>query len=147
MSLWQMWADSIGLGQSYVVHTFKLEYLLGQSWSNFMCSMVGLGRRGGWQNNVFEQMKLVSIATESSHIMGKMFSRAIACLFFVESSSNLQVSRTDIKSQLGLIYGQIGWTTLKLCPLENWKICPSTADYIEVRIHHPFALHLHFVCG
>ena len=28
-----------------IVHTFKLEYLKSQSWSNFMCSITGVGER------------------------------------------------------------------------------------------------------
>ena len=57
-------------------YTFELDYLLrpvGQSWSDFMCSITGDGER---LHDVFRliRSKLLSMATESPHwlIMGKM---------------------------------------------------------------------------
>ena len=68
-----------------VVHTFELEYLLmpvGQSWSNFMCSIIGVGER---LHKVLGQIwsKLVSMATESAHwlIMGKTMSPFLCCFW------------------------------------------------------------------
>ena len=58
---------------------------VGQSWSNFMCSIIGVGER---LHKVFGQIgsKLVSMATESPHwrIMGKMVSPPFL-LFFIWS--------------------------------------------------------------
>ena len=51
--------------------------------------------------------------------------RSIASVILIGSSSNLQVTRTSIKSQTSSILGQIGPFTLKLLALERQKIFPK----------------------
>ena len=46
------------------------------------------------------------------------------CLFFIGSSSNLQITRTGIKSRPRSNLVQIKIFTSELHPLEDWKNCP-----------------------
>ena len=89
---------------------------VGQSWSNFMCSIIGVGER---LHEVFGQIgsKLwFPWKKKSPHwlIMG----------FLIRSFLYLQATRTCIKSRRILNLGQIGLLTMELAALECLKNFP-----------------------
>ena len=96
---------------------------VGQSWSNFTCSVIGHGGEVALGFEVCLVKTVVTMATNSSHwlIMGNIV-RMIASLFFYRSASNLQVTSTGIKCRGSLIFGQIQLLTLELHALELEKI-------------------------
>ena len=69
---------------------------------------------------------LVSMATDSSHrvIMGENLVTTLAPSFLIGSSLFLQVTRTTIKSPLGLKLGKIGEGTYELAALERLEKSP-----------------------
>ena len=71
---------------------------------------------------------LVYMATESAHrlIMGKMISSPFLCCFLLDFFSNLQVTRTGIKSWTSSNFSQIGPLPKELGPLEHLKNFPWT---------------------
>ena len=98
---------------------------VGQSWSNFMCSITGGGER---LHNVLRQIgsKLVSMATESPHwlIMGKYGVSTFYWLLLIRSFSYLQVTRTCIECGTCSNFGQIGPLTMESAALECLKKFP-----------------------
>ena len=54
----------------------------------------------------------------------------LACLFLIESSSKLLVTRTGIKAWTSLILGQIRLLTLELLALEWWKFYTFELAYL-----------------
>ena len=99
---------------------------VGQSWSNFMCSITGSGERllmfeADWIKT------LVSMATESPQDCNEengvsTFSR----LLLIWSFLYLQVTRTCIKSRTTSNFSQIGPLTMELAALEHLKHFPYT---------------------
>ena len=91
---------------------------VGQSWSNFMCSIIGVGER---LHKVLGQIgsKLVFMATESPHwlIMGNRCLHLFS-LVLIRSFLYLQVTRTCIKSRTSSNFGQIGPLTTDLVAVE-----------------------------
>ena len=54
----------------------------------------------------------------------------LACLFLIESSSKLLVTRTGIKARTSLILGRIRLLTLEFIALEWWKFYTSEPEYL-----------------
>ena len=69
---------------------------------------------------------LVSMATDSCHrvIMGENLGSTLAPSFLIDSSLFLQVTRTTIKSGIGLKFGRIGPGTYDLAALEHLEKSP-----------------------
>ena len=92
---------------------------VGQSWSNFMCSIIGIGKR---VHKVLGQLgsKLWSMATESPHwtYNGEKDISTISRLFSIRCFLYLQITRTCIKSQTSSNFGQIRPLTTELAALE-----------------------------
>ena len=92
----------------------------------------------------FDQVRLFTtelFALEWSHWlrMGKMMSPSFLKLLWIPSSSNLQVTRTGIKSQWSSNLGPIWPVILELHALERWKkLCLQlfsvTFDWIFVKL-------------
>ena len=109
-------------------HTFGLEYLwsqFGQSWSNFMCSTIGVGER---LHKVLGQIgsklwfpRKQKVPTELK--WGKWCLQLFSVVFD-RSFLYLQATRTCIKSQTSLNFGQIGPLTTELAALEHLKNFP-----------------------
>ena len=86
------------------------------------------------------------IVSSSSFIMG-MMSPCLACLFKIESSSKLLVTRTGIKAWMGLILGII-----RLLTLELHVLGPANSKYFDDKkkkmlivsqaLHHLFQMPL-----
>ena len=98
---------------------------VGQSWSNFMCSITGVGER------VNKVLRLIGSKlwcpwqqkaplTHNGENGVSTFSR----LLFIRSSLYLQVMRTCIKSWTSGNFGQIGPRTTELAALECLKNLP-----------------------
>ena len=123
---------------------------VGQSWSNFMCSITGGGER---LHNVLRQIgsKLWWPWQQKASIdlpWGKwclhLFSVAFGSILFIlagnedrlvpsfsiESSSKLLVTRTGIKAQLSSILGQIRPLILELLALEWQKFHTFEREYL-----------------
>ena len=93
---------------------------VGQSWSNFMCSITGGGER--------LQMFLGRL-DQNSGIHGKRnppftYNGENGVLLLIRSFLYLQVTRTCIKSQMSLNFSQIGPLTTELAALERLKKFP-----------------------
>ena len=104
-------------------HIFELEISLkpvGQSWSNFMCSNIGVGERlhkilgqigwklwFPWQQN-----------PPPHSYNGENDVSTISRLFLIRSFLYLQIMRTCIKSRTSSNFGQIGPLTTELAALE-----------------------------
>ena len=92
---------------------------VGQSCSNFMCSIIGVGERliRFWdrldQNYGFHGNRKSPLTCNGENDVST-FSR----LFLIRSFLYLQVMRTCIKSQTSLNFGQIGPLTMELAALE-----------------------------
>ena len=92
---------------------------VGQSWSNFMCSIIGVGEGSVrfWgrldQNSGFHGNRKPPL-TYNGEIDVSTFSR----FFLIRSFSYLQVTRTCIKSRTSSNFGQIGPLTMELATLE-----------------------------
>ena len=82
----------------------------GQSWSNFMCSIIRVGER---LHKVLGQIDLAHWTQVSDRC-------PLGYLFSIESSSKLLVTKTGIKARTSLISGQIRILTLELLALE-WR--------------------------
>ena len=99
----------------------------GQSWSNFICSITGVGKRllRFWgrldQNSGFHGNRNLPLAYNGVNDV-YTFSR----LFLIRSFLYLQVTRTCIKSRTSSNFGQIGPLTTKLAALELLKFFPKT---------------------
>ena len=98
---------------------------VGQSWSNFMCSITGVGERlhkvlGRLdQNSGFHGNRKPSLTYNGENDVST-FSR----LFLIWSFLYLQVTRTCIKSWTSLNFCQIGPLTTELAALERLKTFP-----------------------
>ena len=96
---------------------------VGQSWSNFTCSINRWGGGGGGKAALDLGIDWITtvlvMATKSSHwlIMRKMVSQS----FFIRSSPNLQVAKTGAQSHMSSNSSQIGSITWVLRALEHWK--------------------------
>ena len=99
---------------------------LGQSWSNFMCSITGGGKR---LHNVLRLIgsKLWFPWQQKTPLTynGENDVSTFSRLFFIWSFFYLQVTRTCIKSRTSLNFSQIGPLTMELSALERLKICHS----------------------
>ena len=92
---------------------------VGQSWSNFMCSIIGVGEKlhkvlGQIRSNLWflwQQKAPIDINGENDV---STFSR----LFLIRSFLYLQVTRTWINSRTSSNFGQIGPLTTELAALE-----------------------------
>ena len=134
---------------SVIVHTFKLEYLwsqLAKSWSNFMCSITGMGERlhkvlGQIGSKLWFPWQQKPPLTYSGENNVSTFSR----LFFIWSFLYLQVTRTCIKSRTSSNFCQIGPLTTELYALErsHWlwmgkMVSPSFLSCNEFRLHQTY---------
>ena len=98
---------------------------VGQSWSNFMCSITGSGER---LHNVLRQIgsklwcpwQQKAPLTYSGENDVSTFSR----LLLIRSFLYLQVTRTCIKSRTSSNFGQVGPLTTELAALERLKNFP-----------------------
>ena len=102
---------------------------IGQSWSNFMCSITGVGERllNVWgrldQNSgVHGNRKLPLTYNEENGV--STFSRLLLIRLFLY----LQVTRTCIKSRKGSNFGQIGPLTTELAALKRLRNSPQTLN-------------------
>ena len=92
---------------------------VGQSWSNFMCSIIGVGERlhkilGQIGSKLwFPWQQKVPIDLQWGKWCLHLFS-----VIFIWSFLNLQETRTCIKSRTRLNFGQIGPLTTELAALE-----------------------------
>ena len=91
----------------------------GQSWSNFMCSIIGEGER---LHKVLWQIgsKLWFPWQQKAPLTynGENDVSTFSLLFFIRSFLYLQVTRTCIKSRTSSNFGQIGLLTMELAALE-----------------------------
>ena len=90
---------------------------VGQSWSNFMCTITGVGKRlhevlGRFGSKLWFPWQQKS----PTDIIGKM--STFSWLFLIRSFLYLQVTRTCIKSRKCSNFGQIGPLTTELAALE-----------------------------
>ena len=98
---------------------------VGQSWSNFMCSITGVGERlhkvlGRLaQNSGFHGNRKPPLTYNGENDVST-FSR----LFLIRSFLYLQVTRTIIKSRRSSNFAQIGPLTTELAALERLKDFP-----------------------
>ena len=100
-------------------HTWISLKPVGQSWSNFMCSIIGVGER---QHKVLGQIgsKLWFPWQQKAPIdlqWGKWCLHLFS-FFFIQTFLYLQVTRTCIKSRTSSNFGQIGPLTTELAALE-----------------------------
>ena len=94
-------------------YTFELEYLWGQSWSNFMCSITVVGKgfimfRGRLDQNSGAHGNRKPLLTYNWENGVCTFSR----LLLIRSFLYLQVTRTCIKYLTSSNFGQIGPLTV-----------------------------------
>ena len=98
---------------------------VGIFWSNFMCSITGVGER---LHKVLGQIgsKLWFPWQQKApiDIMGKTMSPPFYRLFLIRSFSYLQVMRTCIKSRTSSNFGQVWPLTMELAALERLKNFP-----------------------
>ena len=99
---------------------------LGQSWWNFMCSIIGVGERlhkvlGQIGSKLWFPWQQKAPLTYNGENDVSFFSR----LFFIWSFLYLQVTRTCIKSRTSLNFSHIGPLTTVLAALEVKKISHS----------------------
>ena len=92
---------------------------VGQSWSNFMCSITGAGERlhkvlGQIGSKLWFPWQQKAPLTYNGENDVSTFSR----LFLIQSFLYLQVTRTCIKSRTSSNFSQIGPLTTKLAALE-----------------------------
>ena len=98
---------------------------VGKSWSNFMCSITGVGERlhkvlGRLdQNSGFHGNRKPSLTYNGENDVST-FSQ----LFFIRSFLYLQVTRTCIKSRMSSNFGQLGPLTTELAALDRLKNFP-----------------------
>ena len=122
------WAYSIAMvRRPSVVHTFKLEYLWGQVANLdqiFFEASLGWGKgciRFGGRSDVnsgFHGNRKLPLTCNGKNV------RLITTSLLIVALSNLQVTRTSIKSRPSSISGQIGLSTLELLALERRNIFP-----------------------
>ena len=97
----------------------------GQSWSNIICSITGVGKGCIWfwgrldQNSCFHSNRKLPLAYNGEKDVST-FSR----LFLIRSFLYLQVTRTCIKSRTSSNFGQVRALTTKLAALERLKNFP-----------------------
>ena len=97
---------------------------VGQSWSNFRCSITGVGERlhtGLGQigsNSGFHGNRKLPLTYNGENDVST-FSRLFLIRFFLY----MQLTRTCIKSQTSSNFGQIGPPTTELAVLERLKNC------------------------
>ena len=97
----------------------------GQSWSNFMCSIIGWGKGclmfwGRLDRNSGVHGNRKPPLTYNGENGVSTFSR----LLFIRSFLYLQVTRTCIRSRMSSNFGQIGPLTTELAALERLKKFP-----------------------
>ena len=96
-----------------------------QSWSNFICSVIGVGkgciRFWGWfdQNSGFHGNRKSPLTYNGENDVST-FSRS----FLIRSFLYLQVTRTCIKSLTSSNFGKVGQLTTELAALEHLKNFP-----------------------
>ena len=99
--------------------------LVGQSWSNFICSITGSGER---LHNVLGQIgsKLWCPWQQKAPLTynGENGVATFSQLFLIRSFLYLQVTRTCIKSRTSSNFSQNGPLTTELAALEHLKIFP-----------------------
>ena len=98
---------------------------VGQSWSNFMCSITGVGERlhkvmGQIGSKLWFPWQQKAPLTYNGENDVSTFSR----LLLIRSFSYLQVTRTCIKSRTSSNFSQIGLLTTELAALEHLKNFP-----------------------
>ena len=108
-----------------ILHTFELEYLWGQSWSNLMCSITWGGERlrnvwGRLDQNSGVHGNRKPPLTYNGENGVSIFSR----LLLIRSFLYLSVTRTCIKSRTSLNFGEIGLLNTELAALEPLKNFP-----------------------
>ena len=119
---------------SVITFQMELEYLWGQLANvDQIIYEASIGRGKGCISFGTDWIKtLVSMATENAHwlIMGKMMSPPFLCCFFIRFFirffSNLQLTRTGIKSRTNSNFGQVGPLPTELGALERLKNFPYT---------------------
>ena len=98
---------------------------VGQSWSNFMCSITRVGER---LRNVLRQIgsKLLCPWQQKPPLTynGENGVSTFSRLLLIRSSLYLQVTRTCIKSRTSSNFGQIGPLAMELAALECLKNLP-----------------------
>ena len=103
-------------------HSISLKPV-GQSWSNFLCSITGVGER---LHEVLRQIDqnsgLHGNRKPPLTYNGKNNVATLSWLFLISSFLYLQVMRTCIKSRTSSNFGQIGPLTTELAALEILKI-------------------------
>ena len=99
---------------------------VGQSWSNFMCSITGVGERLhkvlgqiGSKNSGFHGNRKPPLTYNGENDVS-----TVSQLFFIRSCLFLQVTRTCIKSWTSSNFGQIRPLTTELAALECLKNSP-----------------------
>ena len=86
---------------------------VGQSWSNFMCSIIGVGKR---LHKVLGKI--------GSKLWFPWQQKTFSQLFLIQPFLYLQVLRTCIKSRTSSNFGQIGPLIMELAVLERLKKFP-----------------------
>ena len=109
---------------------------VGQSWSNFTCSITGVGKgcMRFWgrldQNSGFHGNRKPLLTYN-----GESYVSTFSQLFLIRSFVYLQVTRTCIKSWMSLNFGQIGPLTTELAALEHLKNFPKTYNGVSMLAH------------
>ena len=95
---------------------------VGQSWSNFICSITGDGER--FWGRLDQNSGVHSNQKPPLTYNGENGVSTFSLLLLIRSFLYLQVMRTFIKSQMSSNFGQIGPLTTELAALEHLKKFP-----------------------